>query len=381
MSQSKETGIYIHIPFCRSKCAYCNFNSASGLEDLIPTYVDALTKEIKSRAHQAGPREARSLYFGGGTPTILSGAELETILAAIFENFALGQDLEITIEANPEGLSLSYLNDLIRLGFNRLSLGAQSFDDDFLHLLWRRHSAEEVERAVGMATRAGFGNINLDLILSSPLGGGKNNEMTLKRAISLKPSHISAYMLEIHKGTPLFDMVSSSSFKPLEEEIQAETYLSSIETLIAAGFNQYELSNFAKEGLESIHNMIYWRGGNYYGFGAGAHSFLGGRRIKNIEDPRSYVEVALVSGAAADSFEELSRRDGLCERIMLGLRLTEGLDLIKLEEEFSTEEIDQIILRAQIFVDMGLMTRGERLRLTPSGMLVSNDILARLIPD
>lgn len=377
MNLSKKLGIYLHIPFCRSKCAYCTFNSVSGHDNLVAPYVSALTKEIKRRAQEGRQMVVQSIYFGGGTPSLLAIDQLSAILSALVSAFDIADSVEITLEANPEGLDLTYLSRLKGLGFNRLSLGAQSFDESFLSLLGRRHSSSDTVVAFKLAREAGFNNINLDLIIWSANRDDQAFGASLSKAISLEPEHISTYILEVHQRVPLFNL---AEFRDPKDDVQAERYGYARTKLIESGLNQYEISNFAKAGFKSIHNMLYWKREDYFGFGAGAHSFSSARRRQNLSEIEAYIEAVSSGQEAVEFFEDLSRGEELTEKIILALRLTDGLDLRELEGELSQSEMGQFMEGVEEMARFDhLRIADGSIKLSPKGMLVSNDILARLI--
>src|SRR6185437_8895684 len=286
--------LYIHIPFCHKKCHYCDFNSYSGLLGWRGKYVRALIREIElagvaARLSGGSPRRCRTIFFGGGTPSLLKAAEIAEILAAAHEAFAVDADAEITLEANPGTLEYTHLGELRATGVNRLSVGAQGFDADLLRWMGRIHSPEEIVMAVQAARQAGFDNLNLDFIFALPDQTQKQWIDTLERAITLAPDHLSLYSLIVEPETPLFDWVEAGTVMPASDDSAADMYLFAQERMAQAGYEQYEISNWARPGHACQHNLTYWHNLPYIGVGAGAHSFFAGRRFADVRPVAGYV--------------------------------------------------------------------------------------------
>ena len=376
-----KLGIYLHTPFCVKKCAYCDFYSAPGTPEAMNAYADALCAHIRS-SEMAG-RAADTVYFGGGTPTVLGVRNLVRILAAVRETFALDPDAEITLEANPGDLCLrpqdggnAFLPALAILyaaGFNRLSFGVQSSSDAELALLGRRHRFEDARRAVLAARCVGFENLTLDLMYGLPGQGMDTWHKSIEDLLALAPEHLSCYALKLEPGTPLFARAGQLP----DDETCLQQYLYAVETLAAAGYRQYEISNFALPGRASRHNRKYWTGAPYLGFGPSAHSFSGGVRWAWADDTAAYTR-----GVYREKERlTLSVRDALEEDIMLGLRTTRGLDPAVLPDGMQADAAAIL----EKYVPHGLVRReGPRYLLTPRGMFVSNAIISELfsiIPD
>lgn len=380
-------GLYIHSPFCRRKCVYCDFNSYAGIEELIDPYVEALVLEIKSCNERQ--RHADSVYFGGGNPALLGTANLKLIMESIGERFTLDKKAEVTIEANPEGLYFKELTSWRRIGFNRLSLGSQSFDDDKLKMLGRLHTAGEAVKAFESARKAGFANINIDLIFGLPGQTVKDWERELKRAAALNPEHISAYGLTLEAGTPLYRAVNSGRLTIPDEDAQAEMmeiaaeYLTSTEPLhfplSTCRYSHYEISNFARSGFECRHNLNYWQGGNYTGYGAGAHSHQDGHRWWNKNKPEEYIERLKLGASPKAGEERLTNRERVSETIFLGLRLVDGFSAAKLQNKFELKLTDIFAAELDDLTNTGLLSAGERWALTDKGRLLANDVMARFV--
>ena len=363
-------GIYVHVPFCdRAKCPYCDFYSVPYREDAARAYIKALCAEIRRRAPKAAGRATDTVYFGGGTPSLLGG-RLTDILDCIAGCFTLAPGAEITAEANPGSCDAQTLRALKAGGFNRLSIGMQSGDPGELRALGRRHSPEDVKRAVSDARTAGFGNISLDLMLAVPGQTQESLERTLDFAFTLDPEHVSAYLLTIEPGT-LFYKKRDALCLP-DDDGQAQLYLAACEALERAGYEQYEISNFAIPGFESRHNLKYWDCREYLGFGPGAHSFFGGRRY--------YCPRGL--GAFMDAPQECDEGSGgdLGEYVMLRLRLRDGIEETMMRERYGVG-LD-IFPEKELAPMLGaglVQSGGGRLSLTRKGMLVSNGVIGRLI--
>lgn len=366
-----SAGIYIHVPFCVRKCGYCDFYSlpcagyASGAaEEAFDAYTAALTAEIS--AETPGVR-ADTVYFGGGTPSLLGAERLSRILDAVRERFDIAGDAEITLEANP--LDLAQPEALRNAGFNRLSLGVQSAHDEELAMLGRRHTFADARHTVETARRAGFENLSLDLMYGLPGQTLDRWEQSVRALLALSPEHISCYALKLSENVPLFAREAELP----DDETQLAMYLSVTEALGAAGYRQYEISNYARAGRESRHNRKYWLGVPYYGFGPGAHSFIEGCRLACPEDLVGYL-----GGRARRELVE-AHPDAREEYLILRLRMTEGIRPSDYEERFG-ESFAPFAAVLDRYAPLGLTARdGERRYLTPRGMFVSNAILEELI--
>lgn len=317
-------GIYVHIPYCVSRCPYCDFNTYVGIEDTAPAYVDAILCEAEAWARRAHARQAGSIFFGGGTPSLLEPALVERLLAGLHASFAVADDAEVTMEANPETVDVARLRAFREAGINRLSFGAQSFAPRVLATLGRAHSALRTVQAVGEARAAGFDNINLDLIYGTPGESGDDWRATVEQAIALAPDHVSAYALTIEAGTAFGTDVAAGRMSAPDDDDQAAKYELALDLLSASHYRHYEISNWSRPGRESRHNLLYWTQGEYAGLGAGAHSHLDGTRWWNEKLPRLYIERSPDARAGRESLDEATRAD---EWLALRLRLVMGLDL------------------------------------------------------
>lgn len=375
--------IYIHIPFCRAKCAYCDFSSFAGLEDLCSAYVEAVEREIETASrsdHVDGvgsltERRVKSIYFGGGTPTVLGTAELARLLETCRRHFRVDTDAEITVEANPESATPAKLRELRTAGFNRLSLGFQSLDDSELGLLGRLHTVAKAVASYDAARRAGFSSINIDLIFGIPGQSLSAWEQTLRAATALKPDHVSCYGLSVEPGTRLAAEIDSGRLEASSEDLQADMFELAMDRLAAAGYRHYEISNFAWPGMECRHNSLYWRNGDYLGFGAAAHSHVTPARWSNAAHPTDYIRRPSPRGRAV----ELSADEALSETIFLGLRMAEGIDPTAIEERFGVSMAARFGFEIEDLMEKDLLERNGRLRLTRRGILLANEVLCRFV--
>lgn len=380
MGSLSELGIYIHTPFCKQKCAYCDFNSYAGLSELGEDYVKTLVREIKTVDREdTVARDVVSIYFGGGTPTLLSLSLLEQVLTACLMSFNVSTDAELTIEANPETLDFAKLKGLRRLGFNRLSLGFQSLNPRLLEILGRKHSAEEAVSSYHLARQTGFDNINIDLIFGIPTESLSDWKDTLKKAVELTSDHLSCYSLSVHKGTLLSRQIEKGGLKRVSEDEQAEMYEFTCSFLNFGSLKQYEISNFARPGCQCRHNLIYWKNGDYLGFGAGAHSHVNACRRANTDHPKRYIEMINRMGEATVSRRYNSGRIEQAETVFMNLRLNKGIDLDEFTERFGLSILDIYPGEIARLVDLKLATSDQRLKLTDKGRLLANDVMAEFV--
>lgn len=370
-------GLYVHIPFCKSKCRYCDFCSfPNPKSERIEEYLDALCREITEYGQKDHPycadareREVDTVYFGGGTPTLLSANQLTRVLDTLRRVFRIREDAEITSECNPATADPAYFRALRAAGFNRLSIGAQSMQEHELRLLGRLHTADDVRKTVADARAAGFRNISVDLMFGIPDQTEDSLAATLDAVLALSPDHVSLYGLQIEEGTYLHRHRDTLRFP--EEDTEGAMYEASVRRLGAAGILPYEISNFARAGFASRHNLRYWKRLDYLGLGAAAHSCMGSHRFSNTEALDRYL-----AGDRRDENETVSPHNVLCERVMLGMRLYEGVDFSPLLAAYG-EDARRIFDRLSAFVNGGHIARdGNRLAFTPVGAYVSNAILA-----
>jgi oxygen-independent coproporphyrinogen-3 oxidase len=373
-------GLYIHIPFCAAICNYCNFNRGLLDEALKRQYVAALVSEIR-RAPEAGAA-IDTIFFGGGTPSLLSAGELAAILAACDETFDVRPQSEITLEANPETVTASTLAAYRAAGINRISYGVQSFRDAELARLGRLHSADTARQAVGLARSAGFDNLSLDLMLWLP--GQQLPEWleSVEALIDVGPEHASLYLLEIYPNAPLRDEMARGGFSVAPDDDAAEMYLQGLARLDAAGYAQYEISNVAKPGFQSRHNLKYWQGGSWLGFGCGAHATWNGIRWRNLSSTTDYVGRLTAGETVRIDERALSPGERVEEALFMGLRLTEGVDLSAIRLVYGVDVLRRYSDELSRFVDAGLLIvdgPGQRLCLTRQGMLLANEIMTVFI--
>lgn len=375
-----ETGIYIHIPFCIAKCPYCSFFSVRRNEGLIEPYVDALTREIDYRGKELTGCRVKSIYLGGGTPSILKDRHIGKILNVCRGNFDFLNDVEISMEVNPKTVNKDYLLELIKSGVNRLSIGIQSFNDNELAVLGRAHDSAEGIAAFEDARRAGFKNIGIDLIYGIPYQKESGWDYSLNRAIGLNPEHISIYSLSIENGT-LFDKYHREKrLIPLMEDEHAKMYDNAYAVLKNAGYLPYEISNFSKPWHESRHNQIYWNNDEYIGFGASAYSYIKGKRFWNVSDVNRYIDIINSCGDAVSGSEALGKKEQWAEAIMLGLRTGEGIDINKLNQRFNIDFAGLYKDGIAKLINLGLIDLiNNRLRATDKGALVLNEIILEFI--
>lgn len=371
-------GLYIHIPFCRSKCAYCDFYSLAGREERMDDYQRALLAHLSESAPLAGAYRVDTVYFGGGTPSFYGAERLTGLLKCIRKKFHVDKNAEITLEANPDSVDVKMLKRLRRAGFGRISLGVQSADDCQLSCIGRPHTFEQARAAVEAARKAGFENLSLDLIYGLPGQSLEAWQNTVEQTLALAPEHISAYGLKVEEGTPLYTRVQNGERIP-DDDVQADCYLWVVERLAQAGYEQYEISNFAKAGRLSRHNYKYWMTQPYMGFGPGAHSDFGGRRYSFVRDLDGYIDGVLNGGAIVDEDDEIPLRERSGEYLMLRLRTAHGIEgrEYRRDHHMSFAPIEKKLLE---YETLGLACRsGDRWRLTPAGFLVSNSIIGSLL--
>jgi oxygen-independent coproporphyrinogen-3 oxidase len=370
--------IYIHIPFCINKCIYCGFFSVPYDESTAYAYVCALCKELLLKKQLAGT--LKSVYIGGGTPSLLPGECFRQIFACLKDNYKLSLSTELTVEANPGTLSESKIYLLLCLGVNRLSIGVQSFNNEELKVLGRIHTSEEVLQSIALIGKTGLKNFSIDLIYGIPTQSFKAWRESLSRAAECSPAHISTYELTPEKGTILFDLISNptsrtvSNLKIPPEDSILDMYNYTIDSLANNSYEHYEISNFAKLGFQCVHNLNYWNRGEYIGAGAGAHSFINGLRSRNVEDIHTYINQLGRGVIPEEDKIYLTLQDSLREWIFLGLRKTEGISIKRAQNEGLN-----LLLACREMIDSGhIEVRGDAFRLTRKGIMISNTIIAKL---
>lgn len=391
---SREAGlsIYLHIPFCGVKCSYCAFNTYTDLEHFIPSYVDALCSELAFAAGNCSDKRVHTIYFGGGTPSLLSPSQFKLVLQQLARYFCIVDDAEISLEANPDDLSEAYLGELRRLGFNRLSIGMQSANEAILKMFDRQHDLQAVEAAVEYARRANFDNVNLDVIFGSPGETMADWKGSVEAVLRLSPEHVSMYGLELKGGTRLRGEVDAGELPQPDDDLFADMYEFAVMTLAAAGYEQYEISNWCLNGHECRHNLQYWRNLEYLGVGAGAHGFSGGCRYSTIASPQRYIAALqnrsacipshLPTPAAAKTIL-VSETDDLYETIMMGLRLTkEGINRSRFRQRFGRDFLELFPGPAERMRVAGLLNvTSECIRLSQGGRLLSNGVIRAFVDE
>ncbi|HLI06117.1 MAG TPA: radical SAM family heme chaperone HemW [Ktedonobacteraceae bacterium] len=398
ISELLETvSLYLHIPFCHTRCYYCDFNTYAGILPLREPYVRALVSEIGLMGQVVQlpggePRRSRTVFFGGGTPSLLSVEQITRILAACRSAFAVDEDAEITLEANPGTLSLEQLRGLRAAGINRLSLGGQSFDAALLKTLGRIHSPAEIIQAVESARTACFTSINVDFMFGLPGQTMRHWQETLEQAVALRPEHLSLYSLIIEEGTPFHSWTQEGRITPGDDDLCADMYEYADELLLKHGYMNYEISNWALPGHASRHNLTYWQNLPYLGMGAGAYSFFGGHRFSDVRDPQEYVRMLKAGRLPVDetASETVGREQEMVETAFLALRTAPGLHLPTFEQRFGIPFAQFVGNRLQQVEEAGLLERegedsregaGGWLRLSKRGRLLGNEVFMRLLPE
>jgi oxygen-independent coproporphyrinogen-3 oxidase len=371
-------GIYVHIPFCKKRCFYCDFYHIISTESYA-VFIDALIKEASLRSDYLGVEPVTTIYLGGGTPSVFSVSELHKILNHLHKQFTIGENCEITIELNPDDVNPAYLKGLGNLGINRISLGIQSWRDSDLKMLNRRHDSAQGAKALKQTFNAGFENVTIDLIYGIPGMSGEDWTTNLDISFSYDIKHLSAYHLTIEKGTVFGKMLGKGLIAEIDEEESAMLFNILIEKAEAAGFIHYEISNFGKPGYFSVHNSNYWKQVNYLGLGPSAHSFNGYSRQWNISNLNGYIK-AVNSGKPFSEKEELDAKARFNEYIMTSLRTMWGIDLEYIEKTFNKEAYDYIVNMWGKFRDYGLMKQDKKnLVLTNQGKMISDNIISEFM--
>lgn len=393
--------IYLHVPFCETKCPYCDFNTYVKIESLIPTYVDALCAEIFLWGDILGKHPVHSVFFGGGTPSYLPTFNIGLIMSAIDSVFSIQDGAEITLESNPGDLVTKNLIDYQSLGINRISIGVQSFDERLLKTLGRRHSASDARTAFKAVEDSGFENISIDLMYGLPFQTINDWEDTIDVTRSLSPQHVSMYCLSLEPGTPLHNDVQSGRIPDPDDDLAADMYLMAQNNMSSGGYRHYEISNWAVPGKESNHNLTYWRNQSYLGVGPGAHSYLLGHRLFNIKSPKEYIHKLNSDVVSEDhvrvqnpvetehifdrvpvveSNEIIGRQLEMSETMIMGLRLDTGIEFKSFADRFGTDLMEEYRLEIRQLVEEGLLKRHRgTIKLTSRGRLLGNEVFSRFI--
>ena len=372
-------GIYVHIPFCRSKCQYCDFYSVTKNDTgLFDRYLYALIAHIKEAGSLAPNHVVDTIYFGGGTPTLFGAEALSAVLNTIRKAFDVVPTAEVTFEANPDSVNLKLLRRLRSEGFNRVSLGIQCDRDEILKKIGRPHTYKQAVEAAGLIRKAGFKNLSVDLMFGLPDQSLEGWRTTIKNVLRLQPEHISCYGLRLEEGTPMYEY--QDCYTLADDDLQADMYLEGVELLRKFGYRQYEISNFSRKGHVCRHNLKYWTGGEYLGFGPNASSDFAGRRFTIMRDLQGYIEGIQTGGQVLQEVQEVPGRERAGEYLMMRLRLSAGIDPAEYEQKFLLPfgPLEQAMLR---FKDQGLAVKtfDGRWHLTPEGFLLSNTIISDLM--
>ncbi len=377
-------GLYVHVPFCRHICPYCDFNTYAGQDRLIPDYVAAIIEEMRIAAIDRPAGDAPTLFFGGGTPSLLTAVQVRDIVAAARDLFGLRVDAEVTLEANPESLDSEYLAGLRETGVNRLSIGVQSQQRAGLRVLGRGHTAQKAESAILAAREAGFDNISMDFIFGWPGQTDEDWQADLDQIARWQPEHVSLYSLIVEPGTPMHAAVDRGILRALDDDTTAGFYERAVAVLAEAGWEHYEIANWAREPrLRSRHNQLYWQAGQYHGFGAGAHGTIGGVRASNLLLPSKYISVVNAGRRPFAVTEALSPETAMGETMMLGLRLlVDGVSASDFAARHGQSLIDRYAAEIDRFTSVGLLewNTPDRVRLTKRGALLANDVSAAFLP-
>ena len=388
VQQLLETAsLYLHIPFCHTRCHYCDFNTYAGILPLREPYVRALITEIAMASALAqlpdgNPRHSRTIFFGGGTPSLLSVPQISRILDACYRHFAVDKDAEITLEANPGTLNQEQLAGLRAAGINRLSMGAQSFDAELLKALGRIHSPQDIIQAVRHARAAGFTSINVDCMFGLPGQTMRHWRETIDHALDLHIEHLSLYSLIIEEGTPFYNWTREGRITPGDQDLCADMYEYADERLQAAGYINYEISNWSLPGHQSRHNLTYWHNLPYFGMGAGAYSSFGGRRFSNVREPLEYIRLLDTRQWPEAESETIDRQQAMSETAFLALRTAQGLHLPTFEQRFTLPFTAFVGDRLRVVEEAGLLEyERDWLRLSKRGRLLGNEVFLRLLPD
>jgi len=372
-------GIYIHIPFCRSKCQYCDFYSLTTKDDkLLDSFIDAMTRHIKEAGSLAPNHKVATVYLGGGTPSFFGADGMASILTAVRRYFDVDSEAEITFEANPDSVSDKLLRRLRAEGFNRVSLGIQCDDDEILQKIGRPHNYAQAVTAVERIRKAGYRNVSVDLMYGLPGQTREGWEQTLRRVLTLNPDHISCYGLKVEERTPLYQYKDICGLP--DDDAQADMYLQAVDILKSKGYRQYEISNFARKGMVSRHNMKYWTGGEYLGFGPDASSDFGGKRYTFVRDLMAYIDGIKGGGQVVAELSYIPPRERAGEFLMTRLRTTDGIDPEEYERKYLLPFAPlEAALQRCAQQRLAAKTTGGSWHLTPEGFLVSNSIISDLL--
>jgi len=375
-------GIYIHIPFCATRCHYCNFATGGYESELARRYTAAARAEIERADVSTDPamRRVDTIYFGGGTPTTLTIEQISSLIEACHRTFDVAPDSEITAEANPGSVSQNYLEELRSAGVNRLSFGAQSFDDGELRMIGRAHSAEEAREAVRMARAAGFANVSIDLIAGLPEQKMETWRRNLEEAFALEPDHLSVYLLELYQDAPLLHRINRGELRAIDEELTVAMYFALMDEAERRGFEHYEISNWARPRFESRHNLKYWTGAPYWAFGVSAAGYDGQTRWSNTRNIHEYLAKVESGQSPVAERIELDEDDRQSENLFLRLRLKDGVDLEEHQRRFGVNTLERYRGEIERLREAGLIELGEnRLKVSREGIVLANEVFAAFV--
>jgi oxygen-independent coproporphyrinogen-3 oxidase len=375
-----QAGIYLHIPFCAARCHYCNFATGGYEAALAERYVNALCAEISRAKVTDEMRQVDTIYFGGGTPTTLTLGQFARILTLCRTTFDIAPNAEITAEANPGTLSLEYLKGLRAHGINRLSFGVQSFADDELQMIGRIHDAQAARDAIHLARQAGFDNLSLDLIAGLPEQQRATWQRNLQEAFALQPDHLSVYLLELYKDAPLLHRIERGELKAIDDELTVEMYYALVDEAARHGYDHYEISNWARPGHESRHNLKYWTGATYWAFGVSAAGYDGARRWSNTRNMHEYLQRIESGASPIAETTELDDEDRQSENLFLRLRLKEGVNLATHQQRFGVNVQERYADELTRLHEAGLIElNNERLAISRAGKVLANEVFAAFV--
>ena len=394
----RNIALYIHIPFCATKCPYCDFNTYEGIDNLISPYTQALEQEIRLWGETLTSSLVSTVFFGGGTPSYLTVAQTRQILSSVRSSFTVVPGSETTLEVNPDDVTEQNMKNLLELGINRLSIGVQSLDDRLLKLLGRRHTAQQAITAYRQARQAGFDRLSIDLMYGLPQQTMDQWQTTLEKALDLQMPHISLYCLTLEKGTPMERWVVNGTLPDPDDDLAAEMYMYAEHILKQSGYSHYEISNWSLPDYECQHNLTYWNNQSYLGVGPGAHSYIDGYRFHQVKSPRSYIDrvhrwanrgaqitrplntTHLQEIETLENCEAVDTKLEMTETVFLGLRLMAGLNTRKFQHRFGISFMEVYNQQVTELSELGLLEQvGSVLRLTPKGIMLSNQVFVRFM--
>lgn len=378
-SLTEPFGLYIHIPFCTSKCRYCDFYSVKYNSTIFKDFLSSLYKEISIYGKILSVKRVKTIYFGGGTPSLVEPEKLEDIINKLTSSFKIDEKAEITLECNPSSLKKNKIKEYKKIGVNRLSLGIQSFCDQELRLLGRIHTSKEARKVIDWVKDI-YSNFNIDLIFAIPGQNMKDWKENLKFALSYNPPHLSLYNLQIEEDTPLQIMVNKGEIKPVDNEIDASMYIYATNKLKEEGYSQYEISNFSHSSFFSRHNMIYWKYEPYIGLGPSAHSFTGQQRFYNYSDVKKYIGMLSLNKLPISNIINLTKREKMAEMMFMGLRLLQGVSLTDFRKRFKVELKEVYEEELNKLTEKGLVNiNNDKVKLTEKGLLFGNEVFAEFL--